>query len=79
MNKPYVFAMRIYFENEHEPMADLAIMHDGKVVGVDKIHYDCPKERDAYFINAYTLIWDERVIEDINSTFSEYVNKLCRS
>ena len=74
-NKPYVFAMRIYLKDGHKPMANLAILKEGHVIGVDIIEYDDIAAREAYYINAYTLIWDERVIEDIDCTFSEYVDK----
>lgn len=73
--KPYVYAMRIYLEDGHKPMADLVILKEGRVTGVDTIEYDDIAAREKYYINAYTLIWDERVIEDINCTFSEYVDK----
>ena len=72
-NKPYVFAMRIYLKDGHKPIADLAIMENGKVIGVNSIEYDDIAAREKYYINAYTLIWDERVMEDINCTFSGYV------
>ena len=74
-NRPYVFAMRIYLSDRHKPMADLAILKEGQIIGVDTIEYDDIATREEYYINAYTLIWDERVIEDINWTFSEYVDK----
>ena len=75
MNKPYVFAMRIYLSDGYRLMADLAILKDGECIAVDTINYDQIEKRDAYYFNAYTLIWDERVIKDMDSTFSEYVNR----
>ena len=74
-NRPYVFAMRIYLKDGHQPMADLAILKECQVIGVNTIEYDDIAAREEYYINAYTLIWDERVIEDIDCTFSEYVDK----
>ena len=71
MNKPYVAAMRIYLKNGHQPMADLAILKDGNLDRVETIRYDDIKTRESYYINAYTLIWDERVV---TGTFSDYVS-----
>lgn len=71
MNKPYVGAMRIYHKDEHQPMADLAIFHDGKFVRIDTINYDDINTRESYYINAYTLVWDERLVVD---TFSDYIS-----
>lgn len=75
MERPYVFAMRIYLKDGHKPMADLAILKEGQITGVNTIEYDDIVAREAYYINAYTLIWDERVMKDIDCTFSEYVDK----
>lgn len=72
-NRLYVSAMRIYLEDEHQPMADLAIMKDGDIIGIKTIRYDSIEEREAYYINAYTLIWDERISE-IGQSFETYCN-----
>lgn len=53
-----VVAIRIYLENGHQPMAELAFAFGG----TETIHWDDIAEREKYSagINAYTLIYDER-------------------
>lgn len=70
MNKPYVAAMRIYLEDGHKPMADLAILKNGELERLETIEYDNISARERYYINAYTLIWDERVMA---GTFEDYL------
>ena len=70
MNKLYVSAMRIYLKDEHKPMADLVLLENGKFVRLETIEYDRVSEREKYYINAYTLIWDERVM---SRTFEDYL------
>ena len=70
MNKPYVCAMRLYLKDGYQPMADLAILKDGKLDRLETIEYDDISKRECYYINAYTLIWDERVM---NGTFEDYL------
>lgn len=60
MNKPYVYAVRLYWGTS-APMADLAIMKDGTITEVIRgVEWDRVNERDKYFINSYTFIVDER-------------------
>ena len=70
VTKPYVSAMRIYLEDEHKPMADLIILKDGKLEHLETIEYNDINKREKYYINAYTLIWDERVM---TGTFEDYL------
>lgn len=53
-----VVAIRIYFEGDRNPMADLALAF-GKKVTIDWVN---PTQREEYApgINGYTLIYDER-------------------
>ena len=60
MSKPYVFAMRLYWEGP-SPMADLAVMKDGEITEViEGVEWDRCSERDKYFVNSYTFVVDER-------------------
>ena len=60
MNKPYVYAMRLYWGNA-AILADLAIMKDGEITEIVRgVEWDCTNERDKYFVNSYTFIVDER-------------------
>jgi hypothetical protein len=71
MNKPYVAAMRIYLKDGYKPMADLAILVNGMFERLETIRYDDVNEREKYYINAYTLIWDERTT---SMTFADYLS-----
>ena len=54
-----VLAIRIYFEGDHFPMAELVFAFDTKT---EIIEWANPTEREMYSIgiNAYTVIYDER-------------------
>lgn len=70
-NKPYVYAIRIFYENGYRPMAELAFGEGGRPTGETKIIYWADiTEREQYYINAYTFIWDER----LPYTFQEYIH-----
>ena len=72
----YVYGIRIFLDECCTPMAELAFGDGGRPNGETKtIRWDIPDERDAYVINAYTFIWDERT-KDIayGTTFEEYKN-----
>ena len=72
-SRKYVYGMRIYLEDGHRPMADLAMGEGGRPNGeIVTIEYDRIDEREKYYINAYTFIWDERIPVK-TMTFSEYV------
>lgn len=72
--KRYVYGVRIFLENGHKPMAELALGDGGRPDGSTVIvPWDSPEEIDEkYVINAYTFIWDEREIVQ-HSAFDDYV------
>lgn len=57
-----VVAIRIWLENGYQPMAELAFAFGG----TRTIHWDDVSERENYIsgINAYTLMYDERLKRD---------------
>lgn len=70
----YVYGMRIYLKDGYKPMADLALGDGGRTNGeIVTIEYDRVDEREKYYINSYTFIWDERIPVK-TMTFSEYAN-----
>lgn len=72
--KRYVYGVRIFLENGHKPMAELALGDGGRPDGSTVIvPWDSPEEiEEKYVINAYTFIWDERDIVQ-HSAFDDYV------
>ena len=72
-SKRYVYAIRIFNENDYKPMAELAFGDGGRPNGETiTIEWDDINEREKYVINAYTFIWDERdVVKE--KTFDKYV------
>ena len=54
-----VLAVRIYFKEDRNPMADLILANNHKKVTIDWVNVDQRKEYEAG-INGYTLIYDER-------------------
>lgn len=70
----YVYGIRIFLKDGYLHMAELAFGDGGRPNGETAvIRWDIPAEREKYYINAYTLIWDERPAAAIR-TFNEYVN-----
>ena len=65
-----VTAIRIFFQNDRRPMAELAFAYGGTVT----IDWSCSAERKQFEsgINGYTLIYDERPKAD----FSTWVKPL---
>lgn len=73
-NKRFVYGVRIWLKDGHQPMADLAFGEGGRPNGeVITIDWDDVLEREKYIINAYTFIWDERVRQYANTQFRDYV------
>lgn len=59
--KRYVYAVRIFEQDGYQPMAELAFGDGGRPTGETIfIHWDDISEREKYYINSYTLVWDER-------------------
>lgn len=54
-----VIAIRIYFEGDRNPMADLILAHEHRKVTIDWVNVEQRAEY-APGINGYTLIYDER-------------------
>lgn len=71
--KPYIYAVRLFLKDRHIPMAELAFGEGGRPNGkTETIRWDVISERERFIINAYTLIFDERVND--GWTFNDYVN-----
>jgi hypothetical protein len=74
-NKRYVYAVRLFLKDGHQPMAELAFGEGGRPNGeTEIIEWDVPAERERYYINAYTFIWDEREVVK-NYTFNEFIRR----
>lgn len=72
-NRRYVYGIRIFLANDHTPMAELAFGNGGRITGeTEVIRWDSMSERERFFINSYTFIWDEREIVREKS-FTEYI------
>lgn len=71
----YVYAVRIFdkYGDCGTPMAELAFGDGGRPTGETiTIRWDSLSEREKYFFNSYTLIWDERYLPR-NKSFKEYL------
>ena len=74
MNKRYVYAIKIYLKNGYQPMADLAFGEGGRPTGETvTIPWDVEDERNKYYYNSYTLVWDTRTTV-LNMSFEDYVH-----
>ena len=74
-SRRYIYGIRIFLDNFRTPMAELAFGDGGRPTGETvTIHWDVPAEKEPYVMNAYTLIWDERLSEVAHGeSFQEYV------
>lgn len=69
-----VVAIRIFFENDRQPMAELAFAFGGTAI----INWICPSERKKFEsgINGYTLVYDERPKADFSNWVKPYYKDL---
>lgn len=73
-NRRYVYGIRIYLKDGYRPMADLAFGDGGRTNGeIVTIEWDRPDEREKYYIDSYTFIWDDRAPVQ-RWTFQEFAN-----
>lgn len=71
-SKRYVYGVRLWLKDGHQPMADLALGDGGRPSGeIVTIEWTDVNARENYLINGYTFIWDERLPAE--RTFEEFL------
>lgn len=60
-NKPYAIAVRIYEKADGTTMADIKMNIAYEGLKMETIVWTKPHERERFYYNGYTLVYDERI------------------